>query len=68
VNISEVVPDDLLASYDPQLVCKWLCRFAMEVRKSEGSFYPPSSLRSLVRGLNRALQKNKAPFSVVDKN
>jgi hypothetical protein len=40
----------------------------MEAKKSDGSFYPPSSLRSLVCGLNRVLQKNRAPFSVVDKN
>lgn len=68
LNASEAVPDDLLASHDPQLVCKWLCRFVMEIRKSDGSSYPPSSLRSLVCGLNRVLQNNKAPFSVVDKN
>ena len=68
VNASEAVPDDLLASHDPQLVCQWLCRFVMEARKSDGSCYPPSSLRSLVCGLNRVLQRNKAPFSVVDKS
>ena len=68
LGASEAVPDDLLASHDPQLVCKWLCRFVMETRKSDGSCYPPSSLRCLVCGLNRVLQKNKAPFSVVDKN
>ena len=68
VNASEAVTDDLLASCNPQLICKWLCRFVMEARKSDGSFYPPSSLRSLVCGLNHVLQKNKAPFSVIDKN
>ena len=68
VNPSEAVPTDLLHSHNPQLVCKWLCRFLMETRKSDGSLYPPASLRSLVCGLNRVLQKNKAPFSVVDKS
>lgn len=34
----------------------------------ENSPYPPSSLRSLVCVLNRVIQKNKALFSVVDKN
>ena len=33
----------------------------METRKSDGSPCVPSSLRSLVCGLNRVLQKNKAP-------
>ena len=68
INASEAVSDDLLASHDLQLVCKWLCRFVMETRKSDGSPYLPSSLRSLVCGLSRVLQKNKAPFSDVDKN
>ena len=63
LGASETVPDDLLASHDPQLVCKWLCRFVMEARKSDGSLYPPSSLKSLVCGLNRVLQKNKVPYA-----
>lgn len=41
--------------------------FHLETTKSEGSPYPPTSLRSLLCGLNRVLQKNKAPFSVLDK-
>lgn len=45
----------------------WLCRFLLETRKSDGSPYPPTSLRSLLCGLNHVLQKNKAPFSVLDK-
>ena len=68
LGASEAVPDDLLASHDSQLVCKWLHLFVMETRKSDGSPYPPSCLRSLVCGLNHVLQNNKAPFSVVDKN
>ena len=39
----------------------------METRKTDGSLYPPTTLRSLVSGLNRVLQSNKAPFSVLDK-
>ena len=61
------VPKDLLASHDAELVCKWLSRFLMETRKTDGSLYPPSSLRSLICGVNRILQSNQAPFSVVDK-
>ena len=33
----------------------------------DGSLYPPSSLRSLICGVNCILQSNEAPFSVVDK-
>ena len=67
LHASEAVPDDLLESHDPELLSKWLCRFLLEARKSNGSPYPPASLRSLLCGLNRVLQKNKAPFSVLDK-
>ena len=63
----DLVPEDLLASHNADLVCKWLCRFLLETRKTDGSLYPPSSLRSLICGLNRVLQNNEAPFSVVDK-
>ena len=65
---TEVVPIDLLRSHDAQLVCKWLCCFVLETRKTDGSAYPPASLRSLVSGLNRELQRNEAPFSVLDKS
>ena len=33
----------------------------------DGSLYPPSSLRSLICGINCTLQSNEASFSVVDK-
>ena len=62
LDAGEPIPDDLLASHDPQLVCKWLCRFVIKTRKSDGSPYSPSSLRSLVCSLNSVLQKNKHPF------
>ena len=64
---NDPVPKDLLASHNADLVCKWLCRFLIETRKTDGSVYPPSSLRSLICGVNRILQNNQAPFSVVDK-
>ena len=43
LNASKAVPENLLARHDPQLVCKWLCRFVMEARKDDGSPYPPST-------------------------
>ena len=63
----DFVPADLLQSHDPELVCKWLCQFVIETRKTDGSPYPPSTLRSLISGLNQVLQNNQAPFSVLDK-
>ena len=68
MSSSEAVPADLLQSHDASLVCKWLSRFVLETRKTDGSSYPPATLRSLVSGLNRVLQSNKAPFSVLDKS
>ena len=59
---TEVVPIDLLQSHDAQLVCKWLCCFVLETRKTDGSAYPPASL------VNCELQRNEAPFSVLDKS
>ena len=66
IRITEVLLY-LLASYHADLVCKWLWWFLMETRKTDGSLYPPSSLRSLICGVNCVLQSNEAPFSVVDK-
>ena len=62
------VPSDLLRSHDPDLVCKYLCFYMMETRREDGGMYPPSTLRSLISGVNRILQANKAPFSVLDRS
>ena len=61
------VPANLLKSHDPGLVCKWLCRFVLETRKDNGEPYPPATLRCLLSGINRVLQRNNAPFSILDK-
>lgn len=53
---NKAVPADLLQSHDANRDCKWLCHFVMETRKTDGSKYPLSTLRSLVGGLNRVLQ------------
>ena len=42
------VPIDLLHSHDPELVCKYLCCFAMETRKENGELYPPAIIRLLL--------------------
>ena len=61
------VPHDLLSRNDPELVCKWLCCFVLEMRKEDGSEYPPSTICSLVSGINRVIKRNNMPFSVLDK-
>jgi len=61
------VPDNLLECHNPATVCKYLCMFVVETRKENGDKYPPATIRSLLSGINRKLQENKAPFSVFDK-
>lgn len=39
----------------------------MEVRKGDGDRYPPATLRNMLSGLNREMQKNKGDFSIMDK-
>ena len=65
----ESCPEDLLLQDDPVILNKWLCLFIMEVRKADGSFYPPSSIHLILCGLQRHIRcKNKAPINFFDKN
>jgi hypothetical protein len=68
VSIGHPVPDNLLQCHDAKIVCKYLSLYVMETRREDGNPYPPSSLRVLLSGLNRILQANGAPFSILDKN
>lgn len=61
------VPQGILESRSAEDICHWLRLFVLETRKSDGSEYPPATLRSLVCGLNRVIQNNGAPFSVLNK-
>ena len=42
--------------------------FVLEVRKEDGSHYPPSSIQSILSGLNRVLKDNGVPFSMMNKD
>ena len=64
----ERVPNNLLESHNADTICKWLCCFVSKTRKVNGLEYSPSTLQSLVSGINRILQGNKAPFSVLDQS
>ena len=61
---SYCVPPNLLKSHNAELVAKWLCLFVMETHREVKKPCPPSTIRS---GLNRVLQSNKTPFSVLNK-
>ncbi len=60
-------PPDLLLSDDGELVCKWLCVFVTELRKSDGSEYTPRSIAQLLAGLKRHINAGKKePLKIVN--
>ena len=44
-----------------------MCKYILETRKSDGTKYRPGTIKSLIGGINRQLQLNKAPFSLFDR-
>jgi len=51
------VPADLLSCNDPTLLSKHLSRFAVEVRKTNGEPYPPTTIHQLLCGLLRHMRE-----------
>lgn len=51
----EIVPDNLFTKPDHILLNHWLCRFVDEVRKKDGSHYPPRSIHLMLAGLQRII-------------
>ena len=39
------VPEDILVTDDHQSLCHWLCKFCTEIRKVDGTHYPPRSIQ-----------------------
>ena len=54
----ELCPSDILQSTNRVELCKWLCKFISETRKSDGAEYTPRSLYLLLSGIQRAIQAN----------
>lgn len=46
-----VCSEDILLNSDQDLLCKWLCVFATEMRKEDGAKYTPWSMSQLFAGL-----------------
>ena len=61
------VPTDLLQCHDASIVSKYLRYLVLEARTQDGEKYPPTTIRSLLSGLNRILRESKALFSILDK-
>ena len=67
-NCTEKVPENLLGSDNPELVCKFMCYFVLEVRQENGEEYTPGTLRCLLSGINRTMKDRGATFSILNKN
>lgn len=70
VSVEEQIPLDILSTHqaDSEKLCKVLRLFVLEARKIDGEKYPSGTIRNLLSGLNRELLKNKADFSILDRN
>ena len=53
------VPENILRCHDKTEVCKWLCRFAAEVRKKDGEQYPPKTLHHYILGIQRHMRQTQ---------
>ena len=68
--VSFQCPQDLLLKpYPPAVVDQWLATFIMEVRKSDGHHYTPTSLNGLLAGIQRQLRESlgSAAPNIIDK-
>ena len=64
---TERVPEDILASNSPEVVCYWLSKFVLEARQESGELYPPKSLYSLLCRLYRIARTKGVRFNFLDK-
>ena len=65
----ELIEEDILSCCSDAERASYVLRlFVLEVRKQNGEHYPPSTLRSILSGLNREFARNKIRFGILDKN
>lgn len=58
----------MLEREDAELLNRWLSLFVLEVRKTDGTKYPPQSIHLILCGLQRYMQhKNNTLTSFLDK-
>ena len=60
-NATDQCPEDILVTDDHGLLCKWLCIFASEARKVDGSQYTPQSIAQTFTGLQRYISVRRNP-------
>ena len=64
---NDPVPEDVLSSMDPGVICKWLCRYVLETRQENGKQYPPKTIYSLLCGLLRVSQDRGGSLNFLNK-
>lgn len=52
------VPKDVLLA-DKEKLCKWLCKFSIEARKTDGMYYPPKTIQYYLMGIQRHIHQQK---------
>ena len=65
---SEKCPRDILETEHAESLAKWLSLFTIELRKKDGSKYPPATIHLILCGLQRIMRRNNShPFDIFDK-
>ena len=65
---SDKCPMDILHTEDTERLAKWLSLFTIELRKKDGSKYPPATIHLILCALQRVMrQTNRHPFDIFDK-
>ncbi len=68
VSRREQCPENILQTKNRKTLSKWLSLFTIEVRKKDGSKYPPATIHMLLCGIQRIMRrKNSQPFDIFDK-
>ena len=61
------IPHDLLTKCDPAMLNTHVSRFVVEIRKTNGDYYPPATINQLLCGLLRNMRKQVALTSLTNK-
>ena len=67
-STNDQCPENILETSDAEQLARYLSWFVIEVRKRNGSRYPPSTIHLILCGLQRIMRlKNAAPFDIFSK-
>ena len=60
--VEEECPEKLLEVGEPKTMIVWLCRFVTELRKQNGSAYPPKTIHLIMSGLQWFVLETRPNF------